>query len=123
VIALIIALGGTGYAAIGLPASSVENKQLKNGAVTTKRIARNAVTSAKVKRNSLNGADIRESTLAEVRNARHVADGATRAGSAKYFCTLPVTVMGRERAIEQLGLEEPAANSTNTTNSAGEAGL
>jgi hypothetical protein len=42
VIALIIALGETGYAAIKLPA----NKQLKSGAVTTKKIARNPVTSA-----------------------------------------------------------------------------
>jgi len=70
-IALGIALGATGYAAIGLSASSAENKQ--------------------------------------VRNARHVAAGARRAGGAKYFCTLPVTVMGRD--------------STNTTNLAGEAGL
>jgi len=69
VIALIIVLGGTGYAAIAL---------------TTKKIARNAVTSAKVKRNSLNGADIRESTPAQVRNAPHaaVAESAIGAGRA-----------------------------------------
>jgi hypothetical protein len=57
VIALIIALGGTGYAATTLPANPVGSRQLKNGAVATKKIARNAVTSAKVKRNSLTGAD------------------------------------------------------------------
>lgn len=100
VIAPIMALGGTGYAAITLHANSVGNKhkQLKNGAVATKKIARNAVTSAKVKRNSLTGADIRESTLAQVRNAPHaaVADRATSTGSA---------------------------NSANTVNLAGEGGL
>jgi hypothetical protein len=98
---LIITLGGTGYAATRVRASLVGNRQLKNGAVTTKKIARNAVTSAKVKRNSLTGADIRESTLAEVRDARHgaVADSATSAGSAN------------------------TANNTHTANFDGEAGL
>jgi hypothetical protein len=52
-IALIVALGGTGYAAIILPANSVGTKQLK----------RNAVVSKKVKNNSITGADVRESTL------------------------------------------------------------
>jgi len=52
-IALIVALGGTGYAAIILPANSVGTKQLK----------RNAVVSKKVKNNSILGADVRESTL------------------------------------------------------------
>jgi hypothetical protein len=58
-IALIIALGGRGYAAIRLAANSVGNKQLKTGGVLTKKIARNLVTNSKVKRNSLTGADIR----------------------------------------------------------------
>ena len=39
-----------------------------------------------------------------------------------YFCSLPVTVLERERAIEQLGLEQSAANSTNTVNLAGKEG-
>jgi hypothetical protein len=37
-IALFVALGGTGYAAIALPAGSVGTKQLKNGAVTSAKI-------------------------------------------------------------------------------------
>jgi hypothetical protein len=84
VIALISRARRHGIAAITLPAKSVGNKRLKNGAVTPKKIARNAVTSAKVTRNSLTGADIRDSTLAQVRNAPHaaVADSATSANSA-----------------------------------------
>ena len=39
-IALFVALGGTSYAAITLPANSVGNKQLKTGAVTLKKIER-----------------------------------------------------------------------------------
>ena len=49
VIALIVALGGTSYAAIKLPANSVGTKQIKKDAVTT----------AKVKDGSLQMADFR----------------------------------------------------------------
>jgi hypothetical protein len=37
-IALFMALGGTSYAAIGLPAGSVGTKQLRNGAVTSRKL-------------------------------------------------------------------------------------
>jgi hypothetical protein len=39
-IALFVALGGTSYAALSLPAGSVGTKQLKNGAVTKAKLAR-----------------------------------------------------------------------------------
>jgi hypothetical protein len=42
-IALFVALGGTSYAALSLPAGSVGTKQLKNGAVTKAKLARGAV--------------------------------------------------------------------------------
>jgi hypothetical protein len=48
VIALFVALGGTGYAAIALPKNSVGKKQIK----------KNAVTSKKVKNGSLKEADL-----------------------------------------------------------------
>ena len=51
--ALLVALGGTGYAAANLPANSVGPAQLKAGAVTNSKIASNAVTSSKVKAHSL----------------------------------------------------------------------
>ena len=47
-VALFVALGGTSYAAIMLPAHSVGTKQIK----------KNAVTSAKVKNATLTGADL-----------------------------------------------------------------
>lgn len=40
-IALILAMGGTGYAAISIPTNSVGTAQLRNGAVTRQKIARN----------------------------------------------------------------------------------
>ena len=54
VLALSVALGGTGYAAIVLPANSVGAKQIK----------KNAVTAAKVKDSSLLASDFRPGQLA-----------------------------------------------------------
>jgi hypothetical protein len=67
-IALAVALGGTSYAAIRLPAKSVGTRQLK----------RNAVTSPKVKNDSVTGADVLESSLGQVPTAA----SATTAGAA-----------------------------------------
>jgi hypothetical protein len=70
-IALTVALGGTSYAAIKLPAASVGTKQLKKG----------AVTGVKVKRNTITGTQIVESTLSKVPSALN-ADSADSADSA-----------------------------------------
>jgi hypothetical protein len=74
-LALTVALAGTSYAAIKLPANSVGTDQLKRG----------AVTGAKVHRNTLGGAQIAESRLGEVPNAAnaHFADIADQARSAR----------------------------------------
>jgi hypothetical protein len=71
-IALLVALGGTGYAAFRLP----------NGSVGAKQIKKNAVTSIKVKNHSLRGVDINATTLGTVPNATHAAsaDLAAQAG-------------------------------------------
>ena len=53
VTALVVALAGTGYAAITLPANSVGTKQLKDASVATAKLKSNAVTSNKVKDRSL----------------------------------------------------------------------
>jgi hypothetical protein len=53
--ALFVALGGTSYAALNLPAGSVGTRQLRNGAVTANKIARGAVTAASLNSNSLAG--------------------------------------------------------------------
>ena len=71
IIALVISMGGTGYAAFTLPRDSVGTKQLKNG----------AVTAAKVKRHSLTGAQINLKTLGTVPAARD-AGRALQAGTA-----------------------------------------
>jgi hypothetical protein len=55
-LALFIALGGTSYAALSLPANSVGTKQIRNGAVTTKKIANGSITPAKLDRSTIGGA-------------------------------------------------------------------
>lgn len=62
-VALFVALGGTGYAALQLPANSVGTKQLKRGAVKNSDIARNAVTGSKVRPRSLTASDFRANSL------------------------------------------------------------
>lgn len=62
-IALFVALGGTGYAAIVLPQNSVGTKQLKPGAVTSQDIRDNTIRSGDVRNNTLLGRDIRADTL------------------------------------------------------------
>jgi hypothetical protein len=71
---LFVALGGTTWAAVALPARSVGTVQLKHA----------AVTGDKVKDHSLTGDDIRLATLGTVPAAGHAtsADYATRAASA-----------------------------------------
>ena len=54
-LALFVALGGTSYAAVNLPAGSVGTKQLRNGAVTNRKLAKGSVGAADVDRKSIAG--------------------------------------------------------------------
>src|SRR4051812_39936609 len=86
VIALIAALSGTAYAALGK--NSVGSRQLKAQAVTTGKIANNAVNSAKVAKGSLTGADINVGALGTVPNAASAASAgnANTVGSHAAAC-------------------------------------
>jgi hypothetical protein len=55
--ALFVALGGTSYAAVKLPAGSVGTKELRRDAVTKTRIHRDAVTSLRVLDHTLKAVD------------------------------------------------------------------
>jgi len=77
-VALLAALSGTAYAALGK--NSVGTRQLKAKAVTSGKLANNAVTSAKVAKNSLTGADINVNALGMVPNAAN-AGSAGNAGT------------------------------------------
>ena len=62
-LALLVAMGGTSYAAVNLPRDSVGPQQLKARAVTTAKLGNGAVTSAKVRDGSLLAADFRRGQL------------------------------------------------------------
>jgi Chaperone of endosialidase len=74
VVAILVALSGTSFAASRLPKNSVGTRQLKNGAVGTRQLRNRAVTAQKVKNGSLTGAQINASTLGTVPNASHAAN-------------------------------------------------
>jgi hypothetical protein len=78
IIALILALTGTAFAALGK--NSVGTRQLKSKAVTTGKIANNAVNAAKVADHSLTGAEINIGALGTVPKATS-ADSAGNAGT------------------------------------------
>jgi hypothetical protein len=80
IVALVVALGGTGYAAIKLPANSVGAKQLKKGAVERAKIKNGAIDASKLAPDSVSGASINESLLGKVPSAA-AADNATHATS------------------------------------------
>ena len=89
-LALIVALGGTSYAAVKLPKGSVGSRELKKNAVTTANIKNSAVTGAKVKADSLTGADINEATLAPapLAAASNHANAAAAVDKVTYRTTL-----------------------------------
>lgn len=62
-VALFVALGGTGYAALRLPRNSVGTAQIRSGAVTGVKIRNGVVTAAKVKNGTLTGAKLRNGTV------------------------------------------------------------
>jgi hypothetical protein len=63
-VALLVALGGTSYAAITLPRASVGSVQLKARAVSSAKLADNAVAALNVRRDGLSFDDIAPGVLA-----------------------------------------------------------
>src|SRR5882724_1901885 len=74
VIALICALSGTAYAALGK--NSVGSRQLKAKSVTTGKIANNAVNAVKIANGSLTGAEINLAALGTVPSAQSAQSAA-----------------------------------------------
>ena len=62
-VALFVALGGTGYAAVTLPKNSVGGAQIKKAAVTGSDIKNRAVTAQKIRNNAISGAKVKNGTL------------------------------------------------------------
>src|SRR5579871_3064868 len=84
-VALFVALGGTSYAAISLPAGSVGTRQLRNGAVTSSKLSRGAVTARALDPKSIAG---HVAEWAQIAADGHVTSSSPRA-------TVVVTNPGR----------------------------
>lgn len=78
-IALVMALGGTSYAAFTLPKNSVGAKQLKKNAVTTRKIKNGAVTNSKIKNGAVTASKINTTGLT-VPNALNAGNANTLNG-------------------------------------------
>jgi len=82
IVALFVALGGTGYAALSLPKNSVGTQQIRNRSINTAKLKNHAVTKAKL---NLAGVTVPAATTATTAtNATHAAtaDNATSAAHA-----------------------------------------
>jgi hypothetical protein len=75
-VALVVALGGTGYAATQLPPKSVGQKQLRNGAVGSRQIRDGAITKGKLHQDAVTSAAIRNGEVKAADLARGVLPAA-----------------------------------------------
>jgi hypothetical protein len=122
-IALLVALGGTSYAATKLAKDSVGSRELKRNAVTRVDIKNGAVTGAKIANGSITGADLKMAALGQIPAAVKAAnaDNAGHAGSAG--AVDKVTYRGVAASVGAAGLENPTdLSSTITTTASASAG-
>jgi hypothetical protein len=135
-LALFVALGGTSYAAIKLPARSVGTVQLKSRAVTKAKIAPGAVDGSKVRHHSLTGADIAAGAVdgSKVRDgaltAADIAPGAVDGSKVRDGSLTGLDIAGKVAAavtadglasIQRIavpGTSEPAPVDSSTTRTA-----
>jgi hypothetical protein len=75
-LALFVALGGSSYAALSIPAGSVGTRQLRNGAVTSRKLATHSVTARSLDPKSIAG---HIADWAQIRANGHVVSSSPRA--------------------------------------------
>lgn len=93
VIALFVALGGVGYAAVSIPANSVGNAQLRKNSVSTSKIRNNAVNFRKIARHTI-GLQRVDNTRIQTRvsgtcSGNSAIDTITQGGKVTCHSTLP----------------------------------
>lgn len=88
IVALIVALGGTGYAALNVPNGSVGTAQLRDGAVSTRKLRNGAVTAAKINARKLTVANALHADRANTASTATTAISAVSATTANGVGTL-----------------------------------
>ena len=96
--ALFVALGGTSYAAVAIPAGSVGTLQLRNGAVTGSKLAKSAVSAANLNPSSISG---RIADWAQVRSDGQVTPSSPRASATMSNPTQGLYQVSWHRSIAQ----------------------
>lgn len=96
--ALFVALGGTSYAALSLPAGSVGTKQLHNGAVTNRKLAKHAVDAINLDPRSIAG---HVADWAQIRADGHVTASSPRASATTSNPTQGLYQVSWHQAIAQ----------------------
>lgn len=104
--AVFIALGGTSYAAMKLPADSVGSTQLKNGSIGAAKLKGAAVTSPKIAKEAVNGSKIALSTLGTVPSAQ-VATSANDAKTLGGLSNLQIMNQAKSEAVNSSKLKCP----------------
>ena len=121
-LALFVALGGTSYAALSLPAGSVGTQQLRNGAVTSRKLAKGAVTAGILDPKSIAG---HIADWAQIRADGHVAASSPRASVTSSDPTQGLYQLYWHRSIAQncVAIANPVnvgpVNASATANTAG----
>ena len=87
-VALFVALGGVGYAAVSLPRDSVGTKQLKNFAVTPLKIQNNAIKTNKLRDNAVSTAKLANGAATNPK----IADGAVNSSKIADGSVVPADV-------------------------------
>ena len=110
-VALMVALGGTSYAAITLPKNSVGSKQLKKNAVTTAKIKNGAVTAKKINPKGLSAraiayAHIEANGTLDASHSKHVSASSLSTATTGVYClkvSVPVVNVTATADIESSG--------------------
>ena len=109
-LALVVALGGTTYAATALPKNSVGAKQLKSGSVSTVKLAKGSVTSRQIKDHTIVAADIAKSAIPGLSGKVAHADTAGHADTASHADTAGSVGGATFTTIDyRVGADSPAA--------------
>jgi hypothetical protein len=90
-LALFVALGGTGYAAVVLKSGSVTSKALAANSVTTPKITNGAVTGSKIAKGAVGASKVTAGTLTAAQFAPGVLGGVA-AGKITVVTGQPLTV-------------------------------